>query len=84
MNHKYDIHLCAYSSLLRIVAKFHETIFSDRESPSGLNESLDFRDTILEHDARLEEYFTEWTRRFNEDSDPEDKGCKFRCSLLPL
>lgn len=84
MNHKYDVHLCAYSSLLRIVAKFHETIYSDRATPSGLNESLDFKEIILEHDARLEEYFSEWTRRFDEDSDKDDKACVFRCSLLPL
>ena len=37
-NHPYDVHLCAYSSLLRIVAAFHEEIFSDKDSPSGLNQ----------------------------------------------
>ena len=37
-NHKYDLHLCAYSALLRVVAKFHEDIYSDTNSPSGLNQ----------------------------------------------
>ncbi|TDL16780.1 hypothetical protein BD410DRAFT_807837 [Rickenella mellea] len=83
-NHMYDVHLCAYSSLLRIVAKFHEEIFSDLNSPSGLNENLDFRAVTLYHDEKLEEYFQEWTARFNADSDPDDKTCKFRCTLLPF
>ena len=34
---QFDIHLCAYSCLLRIVAGFHDEIFSDPNSPSGLN-----------------------------------------------
>ncbi len=35
---QYDIHLCAYSTLLRIISKFHEEVYSDLESPTGLNE----------------------------------------------
>jgi hypothetical protein len=34
---QFDVHLCAYASLLRIVAGFHDEIFSDPSSPSGLN-----------------------------------------------
>lgn len=34
---QHDIHLCAYSALLQIVAKFHDEIFSDPSTPSGLN-----------------------------------------------
>jgi hypothetical protein len=36
-NHPFDIHLCAYVSLLRIVSHFHEEIFSDPDAPTGLN-----------------------------------------------
>ncbi|KAL5501248.1 hypothetical protein ACEPAH_9635 [Sanghuangporus vaninii] len=83
-NHPYDVHLCAYSSLLRIVAAFHEEIYSDKDSPTGLNQNSDFREIVLRHDAVLEEYFVEWTQRFKDDSDPEDNGCKFRSMLLPF
>jgi hypothetical protein len=34
---QYDIGLCAYTSLLRIVAKFHEELFSDPDTATGLN-----------------------------------------------
>ncbi|KAH8109643.1 fungal-specific transcription factor domain-containing protein [Phellopilus nigrolimitatus] len=84
LNHAYDVHLCAYSSLLRIVAQFHEEIFSDKDAPGGLNSNTDFRAVTLRHDAILEEYFKEWTQKFQDDSDPNDKACKFRCTLLPF
>lgn len=35
---QYDIGMCAYNCLLRVVARFHDEIFSDPDSPSGLNE----------------------------------------------
>ena len=70
VNHPYDIHLCAYSTLLRIVAEFHEQIYSDKSTPSGLNEKIDFKEVILDYDRKLEDYFSEWTKRFEEDSDP--------------
>src|ERR1700722_3101796 len=34
---QHDVHLCGYTSLLRIVARFHDEIFSDPDSASGLN-----------------------------------------------
>ena len=34
---QYDVHLCGYTALLRIVARFHDEIFSDASSPTGLN-----------------------------------------------
>lgn len=36
-NHCYDIHMVAYTSLLRIVAGFLEEVYSDPNSPTGLN-----------------------------------------------
>lgn len=39
---QYDVHLCAYSMLLQIVAKFHDEIFSDPSSASGLNKVTSF------------------------------------------
>jgi hypothetical protein len=81
---KYDIHLCAHSSLLRIIGRFHDDIFSDPNSPTGLNKSINFLAVTLQHDAHITTYFQEWTKRFNEESDPDDPGCRFRCTLLPF
>ncbi|KAI6043555.1 fungal-specific transcription factor domain-containing protein [Pisolithus marmoratus] len=83
-NSKYDIHLCAYTALLRIVGQFHGDVFSDPDSPTGLNRSIDFLNVTIEHDNRLTLYFDEWTRRFDEESDPSDSGSAFRCKLLPF
>ncbi|KAG5730335.1 Protein priB [Termitomyces sp. T112] len=83
-NLSHDVHLCAYSALLRIMAKSHDEIFSDSSSPSGLNRRVDFRTVTMNHDIQLMSYQEEWTRRFSEDSDPNDAGCAFRCSLLPF
>ena len=33
----YDIHMCGYTQLLRVMAKFHEAIYSNPDHPSGLN-----------------------------------------------
>jgi len=82
-NHPYDIHLCAYSVLLQIVARFHEEIFSDPSSPTGLNKSVDFRSVTFAHDERLTQFQDEWTKKFLNDSDRSDRACAFRCSLLP-
>ncbi|KAF8435322.1 fungal-specific transcription factor domain-containing protein [Boletus edulis BED1] len=81
---KYDIHLCAYSQLLRIVGRFHEELFSDPNAPTGLNKSLNFLSVTLQHDAELTNYFKEWKLRFQSESDPNDPGCQFRCTLLPF
>ncbi|GLB42696.1 putative fungal specific transcription factor [Lyophyllum shimeji] len=83
-NLPYDVHLCAYSALLRIVAKSHDEIFSDPSSPTCLNKQVDFRSVTMNHDAQLTRYHEEWTKRFAESSDPNDPGSVFRCSLLPF
>jgi hypothetical protein len=82
-NHPYDIHLCGYSLLLQIVARFHEEIFSDPSSPTGLNKSVDFRSVTFAHDERLTQFLEEWTKKFLHESDSSDRACAFRCSLLP-
>ncbi|KAL4066300.1 fungal-specific transcription factor domain-containing protein [Scleroderma yunnanense] len=81
---KYDLHLCAYTALLRIVAQFHDNIFSDPDSPTGLNKSIDFLAVTSKHDDHLTSYSEEWTRRFHEESDRTDPGSDFRCTLLPF
>ncbi|KAI6021141.1 hypothetical protein EDC04DRAFT_2901399 [Pisolithus marmoratus] len=68
-NLQYDIHLCGYTTLLRIVAQFRDDVFSDPDSPTGLNRFIDFLTVTLEHDNRLTLYFEEWAKHFNEESD---------------
>lgn len=88
---QHDVHLCGYTALLRIVARFHDEVFSDPNSPTGLNkvrsvsllgwwvqravadfveQQVDFRTVTMTHDAHLDQYNEEWSKRFKEDSDP--------------
>ncbi|KAI0048449.1 hypothetical protein FA95DRAFT_1490742 [Auriscalpium vulgare] len=87
-NHPYDIHLICYQSLMRILNKFHHTIFSNADSPHGLNQvrspSIDFHALTMEHEALLVAYHEEWKERFANDSDPNDEACSFRSKLLPF
>ncbi|KAJ3730753.1 fungal-specific transcription factor domain-containing protein [Lentinula raphanica] len=83
-NHPYDVHLCGYTALLRIVARFHDEIFSDPNVPSGLNKRVDFLKVTLKHDEHLTAYHKEWEQRFNDALQPDDRGSAFRCLLLPF
>jgi hypothetical protein len=67
--YQYDVHIIAYTSLFRIVNKFHQEVFSDPNAPNGLNRSIDFRAVTLEHDQLLTNYRQEWAERFEQDSD---------------
>ncbi|KAM5545448.1 hypothetical protein V8D89_000486 [Ganoderma adspersum] len=84
MNSPLNIGTSAYAQLLRVVSRFHEAIYSDPESPTGLNQHLDFRSVILEHDEQLTVFFNEWMDRFQRDSDMTDPVLKFRAELLPF
>ncbi|KAL0566819.1 hypothetical protein V5O48_015183 [Marasmius crinis-equi] len=83
-NLDYDVHLCAHTALLKIVARFHEEIFSDPSSPSGLNKDVDFRTVTLKHDGYLIQFEEQWSQRFKEQLKPDDPGAAIRCSLLPF
>ncbi|KAG1851409.1 hypothetical protein F4604DRAFT_1934097 [Suillus subluteus] len=52
---KFAIHLCANSTLIRIVGRLHDDIFSDPNSPTGLNRGLDPSFTSI---SRLGQLFT--------------------------
>ncbi|KAI0773153.1 fungal-specific transcription factor domain-containing protein [Trametes elegans] len=84
MNSSFNIGTSAYAAMLRIMAHFHEEIYSDPDSPTGLNQALDFRSSIINHDEQLMAYFKEWSDRFQRDSDLNDPALKFRASLLPF
>jgi len=83
-NLPHDVHLCAYSALLRLVARFHDNIYSDPDSPSGLNKQVDFRAVTAHHDGLLTRFYEETFKQFQQESDPNDRGSMFRCLLLPF
>ncbi|KAI9450688.1 hypothetical protein F5148DRAFT_1241982 [Russula earlei] len=39
--YQYDVHIIAYTSLFRIVNKFHQEVFLDPTIPNSLNRSID-------------------------------------------
>ncbi|KAF9788176.1 hypothetical protein BJ322DRAFT_1001297 [Thelephora terrestris] len=82
-NDRYDIGLCGYTSLMRIMAKFHEELFSDPDSATGLNKSIDFKAVTQYHDDKLTMFNDEWKVKFAE-SDTGEPSYAFRCSLLPF
>ncbi|KAI8977809.1 hypothetical protein BD414DRAFT_554477 [Trametes punicea] len=84
MNSPFNIGTSAYAQMLRIMTRFHDDIYSDPDTPTGLNQNLDFRASIIHHDEELMAYFKEWSERFQRDSDLTDPALKFRASLLPF
>ncbi|RDX45931.1 hypothetical protein OH76DRAFT_1532078 [Lentinus brumalis] len=84
MNDSLNIGTSAYAQMLRVVSRFHEAVYSDPDSPTGLNQNLDFRSVILDYDRQLTQYFEEWMERFRRDSDMTDPALKFRAELLPF
>jgi len=80
-NHPYDIHLCAYSQLLRMVAKFHTQIY---DGPLGLKPNIDIHKLTLRFDTELDEFQERTARSFQKHTEPGDEGSAFRCRLLPF
>ncbi|KAJ7860084.1 hypothetical protein B0H14DRAFT_3624646 [Mycena olivaceomarginata] len=74
-NTVYDLHMCAYTVLLRVVTRFRDDIFSDPLSPSGLNKQVDFGSVAVAHDAKLTAFMEEWSKHFTEESDANDRKC---------
>lgn len=80
-NVDYDVHMCGYTALLRIVARFHDEVFAEGSGLSSLKR-VDFRDVTIRYDRELEAFKEEWEGRFNAVGG--DRGAEFRCKLLPL
>ncbi|KAK0187335.1 fungal-specific transcription factor domain-containing protein [Armillaria mellea] len=62
-NLDYDVHLCGYNSLLRIVARFHTEVYSDRSRLIN-SERVDLRSVTMRYDAEIEAFKGEWKRKF--------------------
>lgn len=65
----YDIQLCGYTALLRVMAKFHEAIYSDPDQATGLNMNCDFEGVTETYEKELLAHWAEWEPRFKEESD---------------
>ncbi|KAF7305162.1 hypothetical protein MKEN_01231400 [Mycena kentingensis (nom. inval.)] len=83
-NSPYDVHICGYASLLRLISSFHDDIFSDPVSPTGLNKNADFLAITMRHAAKLDQFTEEWRNRFDRDSDPNNGQCALRTMLMPF
>ncbi|KZW01468.1 hypothetical protein EXIGLDRAFT_63179 [Exidia glandulosa HHB12029] len=83
-NSKYDVHLCAYTQLLRVMAHFIEEVFSDENSCSGLNKNVDWLEVTNRYNDEFTRYEIEQQQRFANDSDPSDPSCVYRTYLLPF
>lgn len=80
----FDIHTAAYTSELRVVSQFRAKIYSDPESPTGLNKNVDFVALACETDDDLVKLREHWQPIFAANNDPADLRAKFRTSLINL
>ncbi|KAG9045736.1 hypothetical protein FS837_005758 [Tulasnella sp. UAMH 9824] len=83
-NHCYDVHMVAYTELLRLVGGFLEEVYSDPNSPTGLNKELNFTEVTVRYDVKLAKFREETETRFMNESDSRDPACRYRNELLPF
>jgi hypothetical protein len=83
-NSPYDVHICAYNALLRIVGKMHTQLFSGGIEALGMNKRLDLPVVISQFEAELTHCHEEWYRRIEERRIPHDLIYEMRSALLPL
>ncbi|KAF8693794.1 hypothetical protein RHS03_08346, partial [Rhizoctonia solani] len=65
-----DIHLTGYTHLLRIVARFLASVYSDSNSPTALNKNADFLTLCTQTDEELTAFERETKELFEKESDP--------------
>ncbi|KAF8514669.1 hypothetical protein JB92DRAFT_2718976, partial [Gautieria morchelliformis] len=83
-NHTHDVHLVAYTELLRIVSRFHEKVYSDPHAPNGLNKRCDFRAITEETEIEIRGWHDEVEWSYANESDPNDPVCVFRTKGVPI
>ncbi|KAG8686322.1 hypothetical protein FRC11_009129, partial [Ceratobasidium sp. 423] len=79
-----DIHLTGYTRLLRIVARFLASVYSDSNSPTALNKNVDFLTLCTQTDEELSAFERETKEQFEKESDHNDSASRYRCDLLPF
>ncbi|KAF8589368.1 hypothetical protein K439DRAFT_1628805 [Ramaria rubella] len=80
----YDIHLNSYTQLLRVMARFHEAIYSDPDAPTGLNKNIDFEEVTKKYEEELLDHWAEWEPIMDKESDKTSVHCVYRVELLRL
>ncbi|CAE6434410.1 unnamed protein product [Rhizoctonia solani] len=83
-NLPFDIHLTGYTRLLRIVARFLASVYSDSNSPTALNKNADFLTLCTQTDEELTTFERETKEQFEKESDHNDSVSRYRCDLLPF
>lgn len=86
-NMPYDVHLCAYTELLRIVTRFHDDVWSGSRpvSNAGIKGTdVDFYGITMRYDDQLRLFQEQAAARFERDSKKDDPGSVYRTGLLPF
>ncbi|GJJ14429.1 hypothetical protein Clacol_008693 [Clathrus columnatus] len=95
-NMSFDIQLCAYTELLRIVTRFHDEVWSgSRGVGNGVGikgailidfklKDVDFYTITMRYDDQLRSFQEQAAARFERDSKKDDPGSVYRTGLLPF
>ncbi|KAH9064023.1 hypothetical protein EDB87DRAFT_1701527 [Lactarius vividus] len=79
----FDIHLCAYTSELRVLNDFLSTVYSNPEHPTGLNKEIDLGKLASDTDDKIEQLRLRWFDML-EKTDIDEPQNRFRIGLLKL
>lgn len=80
---RFDVHLVAYTELLRVMSRFHERVASGASGASGgVRGPCDFKAATEATEAELQVWrdATDWS--YEHESDQNDEGSKFRTKGL--
>jgi hypothetical protein len=79
----FDIHLCAYTSELRVLSEFLSKVYSNPEHPTGLNKEIDLGMLASETDDKIEQLRLGWFSILEKTDIDDPQNC-FRIGLLKL
>ncbi|KAF8271195.1 hypothetical protein EI94DRAFT_1797367 [Lactarius quietus] len=79
----FDIHLCAYTSELRVLKDFLSKVYSNPEHPTGLNKEIDLGKLASETDDKIEQLRLRWFSLLEKTDTSDPQNC-FRIGLLKL
>ncbi|KAH9041647.1 hypothetical protein EDB85DRAFT_2242516 [Lactarius pseudohatsudake] len=79
----FDIHLCAYTSELRVLDDFLSMVYSNPEHPTGLNKEIDLGKLASDTDDKIEQLRLRWFDML-EKTDIDEPQNHFRIGLLKL
>ncbi|KAI0062632.1 hypothetical protein BV25DRAFT_1803464, partial [Artomyces pyxidatus] len=84
-NSRFDVHLVAYSSMMRILDKFYRATSLRHDSLTDPDHFvINFRAVTMDCEGELQHYQKEWAEIFAIDSYSDDDASTFRCRLLPF